>query len=209
MKVECVVVGKLQTNCYIVYDEKTMKGVVIDPGMEADKIISAIDRCKVDVKYILLTHGHFDHFLAANDVREHTGALVVIHEKDANKLQNPRLSMERLIRCDDVLTADITVSDGDEFTVSDIVFKFKLSPGHTNGSTVIFCGDSIFTGDTLFCGECGRCDFPTSSFEEMLSSLRYLYNLEGDYKIYPGHLEFTTLEQERRNNIYMHEAINR
>lgn len=199
MKIGAIPVGQLGTNCYIAWDEDTRKCVVIDPGDDADRILSYIKGEDLKVQCIFLTHGHFDHVLAMPRVRDETGAKVYVHSKERVR--------------DDFGGARVDLSDcehygeGDEITVGSMTFRVLETPGHTPGSVALLCGEYIFSGDTLFEGSCGRTDFPGGSWKQMLHSLKRLYDLEGDYVVLSGHGEKTSLDRERRSNMFMREAL--
>jgi glyoxylase-like metal-dependent hydrolase (beta-lactamase superfamily II) len=199
-------VGPIQTNCYIVSDGET--AVCIDPGWDAELILSKIRENNLELRYIFLTHGHFDHILAAAKVKNETGARVVIHAKDAGMLENSENSLAGMARVEqEQIKADIAAGDGDIFSSGKLSFKYLHTPGHTPGSSVILCEDAMFSGDTLFSTDCGRCDLPGGDYSEMQRSLRRLYELDGDYAVYPGHDESTTLDTERRVNGDMLRAV--
>ena len=207
MIIETIKVGYLQTNCYVVYDDLG-EAAVIDPGADAGKILRILKEKSLKLKYILLTHGHFDHILAVPEIKEATGAEVVITEGDAHALRASDKSLASMVKVDQVsIDQDITAENGSTYEVGSMRFTYLLTPGHTPGSAVIICGNIIFSGDTLFAGDCGRCDLPGGDYAEMLRSLRKLNSLVGDYIVYPGHEESTTLSRERSYNINMLEAI--
>lgn len=157
-----------------------------------------------DLKYILLTHGHFDHIIGARDTKAKYGAKVVISSEDEPMLSSSKLSLAAFCNApQNDVEADIVVADGDEITLGDIVIKVMSTPGHTLGSVCYIAGNCIFSGDTLFYCSCGRTDFPSGSPEQMMSSLQKLKALDGDYKVYTGHNNLTTLDFERKNNPYM------
>ena len=183
MKLMQLCVGMVRTNCYIVYDEATREAAVIDPGDNAKSILHAVNEEKLNVKYVLLTHAHFDHILAAHEVLEATGAQYV---QD---------------------TPDILANEGTEVTFGGMTAIYMATPGHTPGSSVIRIGDCLFTGDTLFRHECGRCDLEGGDFSAMLRSLKRLHDLDGDYKVFPGHEGISTLNEERAYNPYMLQAM--
>lgn len=205
MKIDTLVVGPVMTNCYIVSGGG--EAVVIDPGWDGGRIISHIDKLGVTVKYIFLTHGHFDHILAVEEVRAATGAKVVIHRSDAHMLESPRGSLALNVRAEhESIQPDILAEDGDTFSACGEEFAYMNTPGHTPGSCVILCGKEMFSGDTLFATDCGRCDLPGGDYSQMLKSLKKLYELDGDYNVYPGHEESTTLSLERVRNANMLQA---
>lgn len=207
MKVIMVHLGHVDTNCYVLLDEKTNDAVVIDPGEYTQKLVDTIDMHKMNVKYILLTHGHYDHILGVHDLKEKTGACVLIHINDAQCLVDENQSLMGHIGpgiqkpCD----ADKVLQDGDEVVFGNEKLQVLYTPGHTKGSVCFLCESErcIFTGDTIFYRTYGRTDLPGGDDEEMLMSLYRIYALRGDYTLYPGHGIVTTLEKERKTNRYL------
>ncbi len=208
MKLLNLVVGMIETNCYIAYDEISSHGVVIDPGANANSILQAITTNNISIDYVLLTHGHFDHILAAASICQATGAKLVIHKNDAALLKEAVVRQysayiqgefhEKL--------ADILAEDGTTIKTADMTFRYVHTPGHTPGSCVIVCGNIMFSGDTLFREQCGRCDLAGGDFSQMLLSLKRLYTME-EYQVFCGHGEATTLSYERMHNPYMKQAV--
>ena len=208
MKILHLTVGMVATNCYIFYDENTMEGAVIDPGDNAKTILKTIEDEKINLKYVLLSHGHFDHILAVHDVVSATGAKLVCNKDDLWLLnKNAMGQFKSFAKNFKETPVDIEAEDGTEIKVGGLTAKYISTPGHTPGSSVILVGDVMFTGDTLFRRECGRCDLEGGDFPTILRSLKKLYNMQGDYKVLPGHDAFSTLEEEREYNRYMREAI--
>lgn len=199
MKIIHNVLGELETNCYILIDEETMEAAVIDPADEAETIRDAIEGAGATLRYILLTHGHRDHTLAAPKLHElFPDAAVYIHPDDKGQVGIYRYPMEELIG-DDLKFYD----DGDTLPLGSLTIEVILTPGHTGGSVCLKCGNALFTGDTLFAGSMGRIDLPGARPEQMMGSLARLKRLDGDYDVYPGHMEPTTLEHERNYNLYL------
>ena len=203
MNIRTLVVGPIETNCYIVSDPETKSCAVIDPGFEPERLISVLEEDGLSAKYVFLTHGHFDHIGGVAELRARTGAKVVIHEADAGCLTDPSRSHGRVSAGE----PDVVASEGSEFRLDSLTFKWLNTPGHTPGSCVILSGGAMFTGDTLFYEECGRCDLPGGDYGQMLASLRRLAELEGDFDVYPGHSGASTLSHEREANQYMKEAL--
>ncbi len=202
MKIRCLTVGAMQANCYLISDEKG-RTAVIDPGDEAGRILGDIQKDGLIVEVILLTHAHFDHFLAANAICQQTGALLCVYQTDAPALTDPRRSLTMLAKSESVpFQADRLLGDGDVLAVGDLTLDVLHTPGHTPGSCCFLCGDALFSGDTLFAGSIGRTDFPGGDDRAMAASLRMLASLERNYHVYPGHGEDTTLERERMQNPY-------
>ena len=192
--------GNIETNCYIVTDENTMECAVIDPGDESNIVLDYLEDNKIKAKAILLTHGHYDHTMAVAAIQEETGCEVYINKKDicTPETANPLKFLPQ---------GEVKYyGDGDTVTVGNLTFVVMETPGHSAGSVVLRCGNCLFTGDTLFKDSCGRTDFPDGSMGDMLASLKRLYNLEGDFEVYPGHMDSSTLERERRFNYYMRHA---
>lgn len=208
MKVLQLCVGMVATNCYIVFDEQSREAAVIDPGDSAPSILHAVDEERLTVRYVLLTHAHFDHILAAHEVLEKTGAKYVVPEADTWLLKRENMGQFRAIARGYVEdTPDILATEGTQLTFGGLTATYMNTPGHTPGSSVIQIEDCLFTGDTLFRHECGRCDLEGGDFGVMLRSLKRLHDLEGDYKVLPGHEGLSTLAEERAANPYMLQAV--
>ncbi len=210
MKVLHLRVGAIGTNCYIVFDEATRVGAVIDPGDQAESILQAIADEKLTIPYILLTHAHFDHVLAAHAVQKATGARIVLHEADLPLLKEETMTAFRpFIRNYTEPQVDEIAQEGTQVTFGGLTATYLHTPGHTPGSCTIRIGDCLFTGDTMFRHECGRCDLPGGDFNSMLDSLQRLSEIPGDLKVLPGHEDFSTLDEERRENPYVKQALAR
>ncbi len=197
------------SNCYLLVDEKTGEGAVIDPAWYGDALKKALGDIKI--KYILLTHGHFDHIFGASGLRDATGAKIIIHKNDAEHLYNPQKSLaeNNFPEIQIPVSADITVKNGDVLTLGDEKIKVMHTPGHTMGSVCYILENDrvIFSGDTLFCMTAGRTDFFDGSDELMIQSLKKLIALDGDYSVLPGHNRSTTLESERKRNWYIRRMV--
>ena len=189
------------TNCYIVEDEETKETKVIDSGGEPDKIIEMLDIIEAKVKYIYLTHCHSDHIGAVATVKEKKGGKVLIHRDDADGLDNEDINLSETIDMGHIeLEPDSRVDDGDLIHVGNIEFKVLHTPGHTQGSSSLYCKKEglLFSGDTLFRGTWGRTDLPTSSFEAIMKSItEKLMVLPGETVVYPGHGKPTMIREER------------
>lgn len=202
MKVISEKFGSMDNNCSLIIDEKTNQSALVDCNEFSQKMIDMIG--DTDLKYILLTHGHFDHIIGVKSVKEKYGAQVVISKEDEPMLNSSKLSLAVFCNApQNNVDADIIVKDGDEITLGKTKIKVMATPGHTSGSVCYIAENCIFSGDTLFYCSCGRTDFPSGSPEQMMSSLLKLKALDGDYKVYTGHNNLTTLDFERKNNPYM------
>lgn len=205
MTIRTIPVGMLETNCYLVYDENK-RGIVIDPGAEGDRLLAAIKGEGVRVERVLLTHVHYDHIQAVDDIQEVTGAELLVPRLEEPAFRDPLRNLLRR-KCD--LLADRLLDDGDTVEAGALSFQVMLTPGHTAGSCCYIGEGVIFAGDTLFAGDVGRTDLPSGSQEALEWSLAALAALPGDYRVYPGHGPDTTLERERRLNPYVRESMER
>lgn len=205
MKVARINAGEFGSNCWLVIDEGSGGAVVIDPSPAIGIIKDALSKREADVKYILLTHGHFDHMTSCDDLRALTGAPLAVHRADAPCLTNSRLNCSRIFMNTDIVynPADILLDDGDVLNFGAVSLKVIHTPGHTAGSVCFLIGDSLFTGDTLFDGSVGRCDLPTGDGTALMSSLEKLSCLDRNYYVFTGHGSNTTLEKQKKYNPYL------
>lgn len=192
--------GPLNVNSYFLVNDFN-QAVVIDSGENYKKIKQVSEQYGFDIKAVLLTHAHFDHSGNAKKLQD-DGAKIYISKIDAPKLLNDDNLSSDFGRKFEYLTADFTFDDDEELDVLGIKIKVIATPGHTDGSVCFMVGSALFTGDTLFLGSVGRTDFKSGNREQMVSSIKKLFKLEGDYTVYPGHDEFTTLARERKYNIF-------
>jgi len=200
MLIKALPVGLIETNCYIVTDEDTLKCAIIDPGADSGLILDYIESNKLTPEAIFITHGHFDHHMALNAVKEATGVPAYINEKDVDR--DGQKDRHKLTD-----SGKLTwYAEGDVISVGNLRFTVLETPGHSPGSVTLKCEDVLFTGDTLFHGDCGRTDLGGGSREVILQSLKRLAELDGDYEVYPGHEESTTLSSERSFNRDMRQA---
>lgn len=205
MKVIRIPAGVYAANCYIVYSENSKEGIVIDPGGDVDDIISHIKELGLNIKYIILTHGHGDHIGGVKGIREYTKAPVAVHKDDEYMLKDGMANFSSTMVMGTIeLNADILLEDGDELTFGDLKAEIIHTPGHTPGGITIKIGDSLFTGDTLFAGSIGRTDFPRSSFATIMDSIKNrLIIYPDDTKVYPGHGPSSTIKNEKASNPFI------
>ena len=199
-----LVVGHLSANCYIVGLESDGEGMVIDPGGNQENIIKAIDESGLEIKTIVLTHGHSDHIAALRDVQDQTGAQVAIHIEDADFLEGRgSFSSQFGISYRTPYPPDRLLREGDIIAVGSLSFKVIHTPGHTPGSICLQTGAKVFTGDTIFYRGIGTTLMPGSSRRELLESIHTkLMVLPDETILYPGHGRETTVGAERRDNPY-------
>lgn len=201
MQIQMLKVGILQTNCYLVWDTCTRDCAVIDPGGEAPRILEAIQTQSLEVRAYLLTHAHFDHFRALWPMYEAYPAPAYVGKEDLDPLVNP--APRRFVPLPDTRFP----LDGDTIPAGILRFSVFSCPGHTPGGLSYLCEDVLFTGDTLFHLDCGRCDLPCSDPQALLRSLGRLRDLPGNYRVYPGHFDTTTLHEERLHNPYLQPGV--
>ena len=202
--------GAMPTNCYIVRDMGSGDSLVIDPAVYDVTLVAALRKLEIkSLRYILLTHGHFDHILGVQKLQDKCGGALVIHAQDETFLHNDGLSLRPPFsdRFSRAVTPDLTVRDGDRLPFGKGEIEVLHTPGHTAGSVCYLLDDLLFSGDTLFRESVGRTDFPTGSLPQLRQSVRRIAALRGDYKLFPGHGEVSTLSHERKNNPYLYYAL--
>ena len=204
MIIERLVVGPIEANCYIIADEKTKEGIVIDPGDDSQDIIKRIQQLGLKIKYIVLTHSHFDHVSATTAVKKATDAKLAIHEADAKSLNDGMLARLAGLVHQPVPQPDVLLKGWEDITIGDLHFTLLHVPGHTPGGIALYGQDVVFTGDTLFEGSIGRTDLPGGSYDQIIDSINCrLLALDDDIKVYPGHGGPTTIGFERTYNPYL------
>ncbi|HUV76887.1 MAG TPA: MBL fold metallo-hydrolase [Desulfobacterales bacterium] len=205
MIIKELVVGPLMANCFICGCSKTKEAVVIDPGGDADTILLSLADSKLKVKYIINTHGHFDHVSANGKMKDATGADILIHPLDASMLE--KLSSNAAffgVSVENSPPCDQTLEEGDTVSFGDITLKVIHTPGHTPGGISLYTNGIVFVGDTLFAGSIGRTDFPGGDFNTLISSIKTkLFNMEDDIRVFSGHGPETSIGVEKRHNPFV------
>ncbi|TAN44549.1 MAG: MBL fold metallo-hydrolase [Nitrospirae bacterium] len=208
MFIKTVVVGPLQVNCVIIADEASKKALVIDPGDEPEMIMDVVSRNGLEVQYIICTHGHFDHVGAVVDIKNETGAKVVLHK---DELGCYNLSKESAalwgFEGETQPAPDMFVKDGDVITAGALSFKVLHTPGHSLGGICLYSGDIAITGDTLFAGSVGRSDLPGGDINKLGKSFRRLMELPGSTKFIPGHGPSSSIGHEKKFNMFSEQFL--
>ena len=206
LKCDFKVVGPVQTNCYFLSNTDTRECVIVDPGEEAGKIADFIEKKELKPIAILLTHGHFDHILAAEEIKKKYNIPIYACAKEEKTLQDPRINLTAFHMSSYTLKADVYLTDLQVVELAGFSIQMIETPGHTLGSCCYYLKDEgvLFSGDTVFCGSVGRTDFPEGSTAAIVNSLhRLLEALPDDTEVYPGHDTSTTIGYEKRYNPFV------
>lgn len=206
LKIGRMCMGPVQTNCYFVYDDETKKAVVFDVPCDGEGIYNGLKGKGLTVAGICLTHGHFDHIMGCNELREKALAKLYALEPEDELCRNAYLNASESIRRPYTTEPDVLLVDGEEFDAAGIHFKVYATPGHTIGSCCYYIESEkwLFSGDTLFCESIGRSDLPTGSGEQIMTSVKKIVDtFEDDVKVYPGHGESTTIGYEKEYNPFV------
>ena len=204
MIIKLLVVGPLASNCYIVGDEATNEGVIVDPADEAEIILQSVAEFGLTIRSIILTHGHPDHIAALKEVKEATGAEIAVHTGDSEYHRQQALALTFGFHCPSPPPPDRLLKDGDSLDVGELRFKVIHTPGHTPGGICLFGHGVLFSGDTLFNRGIGRYDLPGGDYAQLMNSLQAtLMALPDETIVYPGHGPKTTIGAERRDNPFL------
>jgi len=209
MILETLVVGPLGVNCYILGDEKSREGIVIDPGGNARDILAAIEKHQLKIIAIVNTHAHFDHVTALHSIRTETGAPFILHEDEVAMLRAAQSSAAMFgLGIPPQAPPERIVRDGDRIDCGDIALNVLDTPGHSPGGMCLLCDKKVFVGDTLFQGGIGRTDFPGGDYAALMRSIRdKLLPLADDTIVYPGHGAATTIGEEKLLNMFVRPLI--
>lgn len=203
MKIQHSVLGMCATNTYYVYDDETKRGLIVDPADSPDTIIARVDSLAMIPEAILITHGHFDHVLAMNKVREHYGIKVYAGLTEKQVLHDMAMNLTSSFGMGQTFDADIYLKDGEEFEAAGYHIRAIEVPGHTIGGMCYYFDKQrvLFSGDTLFCESVGRSDFPGGSASALCRGIKdKLFVLPEHTKVYPGHMDETTIGNEIKYN---------
>lgn len=203
MKIQHSVLGMCATNTYYVYDDETKRGLIVDPADSPDTIIAKADSLSMIPEAILITHGHFDHVLAMNKIREHYGIKVYAGLTEKQVLHDMAMNLTSSFGMGQTFDADIYLKDGEEFETAGYHIKAIEVPGHTIGGMCYYFDKQgvLFSGDTLFCESVGRSDFPGGSASALCRGIKdKLFVLPEHTKVYPGHMDETTIGNEIKYN---------
>lgn len=205
MIIKCIPVGSMGANCYIIGCEETKEAAVIDPGGDVKVIVAQLKQMGLNLKYIINTHGHIDHIAGNDELREATGAKLMIHELDAPMLVQARGNLSGMVgRSMEFKPADTLLTDGDVIQVGTVKLDVLHTPGHTRGGICLSSEGAVFTGDTLFNESIGRTDFPGGSYTDIINSIKSrLMPMPDETAVYPGHMGDSTIGYERKYNPFL------
>ena len=204
-QVEPLIVGPLMSNCYIVWDEKKKQGVIIDPGDDPQDILSRVKDLGITIKYILATHGHFDHVGGVASLRQNLNAEFLAHEKDFFFIEDGKNAANRWnVDIEQPPRPDRFIKEGDKIKFGEFELEVLYTPGHSPGGVSFLYDRMLFGGDTLFQGSIGRTDFRQGSFEDLSNSIKKrLYTLPDNTIVYTGHGPVTTIGDEKKYNAFV------
>lgn len=203
MKYTSVFHNETDENTYLIFDENTKNGVIVDPGCSIDKIEKMIEDNGVKVRYILLTHCHYDHIMSLVPLKEKTGASIVTGDKGSINIGDPFINLTEHglgYRIENI-HSDVILKDGESLVIDGLEIKCIYTPGHTNCGVCYLVENELFAGDTLFLRSCGRWDLPTGNSEILFESIREkLYTLPDETVVHSGHGHDTQIGYEKKFN---------
>ncbi len=210
MILEKLIVGPVETNCYVIGCRRTLKGIIIDPGAEGEKILKTIKKRNLNIKHIINTHAHIDHIGANKYLKDALGAEICMHEEDIKILENPSLNLSTFISSNpqgkglSFPIPDIVLNEGFKINIGDLKISVLHTPGHTPGSISLVMNRCVFTGDALFLRSIGRTDFPLANHSLLIKSIKNkILTLPEDFRVYPGHGPPSEIGIEKRENPYL------
>lgn len=198
-----IVVGPLESNCFLIGDENSKSAMVVDPGDEPDRIMDLVKKDNLSVEYIICTHAHFDHVGAVPDIKKETNGKIVIH-RDELEIYNGARDMAAFwgYDLDPLPEPDLLVEEGDEVRLGTLSFRVLHTPGHSPGGICLFGEGVVLTGDTLFAGSVGRTDFHGGNMNKLLQSFERLMSLPPETVVLAGHGPSSTIDRERSENFF-------
>lgn len=206
IKIYHAVLGEIGTNCYMIINEDVKRCIIVDPADQPEAIGAMIDKCGCNPSAILLTHGHYDHITAADEIRTKYNIKIYAGEHEKDVLLQPDKNLSGVMGRRQVsLKADVWLRDGEELELAGIKIKVLHTPGHTEGGVCYYVEEAcaLFSGDTLFAESVGRTDFPTGSMGKLINGIKNkLLPLPEDTAVYPGHGDATTIAYEKQYNPY-------
>ena len=202
MIIKQYIAGPIEANNYLVADEKSKEAVLIDCSETVEKLLSDVKELGVKVKYILLTHGHFDHVMGINDMKKKLGTKVLINAKDKSQVEMTKTILSTFgINIEKNPEYDEFIDENTELKIGEIPIKIFETPGHTEGGMSYLIQNKVFTGDTLFKQYVGRTDLPGGDFSKLENSIKnILYKLDDETEVFPGHGDMTTIGYEKKHN---------
>ena len=207
MKIKCMVLGGVATNCYFIINEETKECLVVDPADKPKTIMKKADDGRLSIKAVLLTHGHGDHIMGVECIRDTLHIPVYANRLETELLADPKLNLSTMLfRISVSIKPDVPLDDGDTVREAGMEFTMLSPPGHTPGGCCYYNEEAsvLFSGDTLFCGSVGRTDFPGGSMSVLVRSINdKIMPLPDGTDVFPGHGETTTIGWERVNNPYL------
>ncbi len=206
MKIEQYCVGQVATNCYFAINEETKEMLVIDPGDSAGMLAEKIRKAGLKPRAVLLTHGHFDHAMAASALAEMFDIKIYAHKAEKETLENPSKNVSVMMGRGETYHADVFLEDEETLNLAGMELKVLHTPGHTEGGCCYYLEKEkvLFSGDTLFSQSVGRTDFPGGSMSGLVRSIKEkLLTLPDDVRVYPGHMDLTTIGRERKGNPFL------
>lgn len=205
MEIIRVPAGVYAANCYIIYSKTTKDGIIVDPGGDADDLSSYVKRNDLNIKHIILTHGHGDHIGGVVGLKASLGATVMIHEEDKDMLMDGEKNLSTSMAMGTVeVEPDVLLRDGDIIEIGDLKIEIIHTPGHTKGSICIKIGENIITGDTLFAGSIGRTDLFGGDYDSIIKSIKEKLMVYSDeVQVFPGHGTPSTIGRERVSNPFL------
>lgn len=207
MILEGLVVGPLGSNCYVIGDPDNKEGAIIDPGGDPEKILEVVNETGLDIKFIIATHGHFDHSAGVKHLKEKLGCDFIAHKEDLSFIREAKRSAFNWgIHIDQVPDPDRNIEGGNILKLGELELKILHTPGHSPGGISIYIEEKkiLFSGDTLFFSSIGRTDFRGGSMDTLVHSIKNkLYTLPDDTVVYTGHGEPTTIGDEKRDNFFV------